>query len=166
MTFYVKSGGSNVAKNDIRKRLSGAWASAGVAFKRASAAWVNFISGVQLTNLTISLTGATPTVTQGASFASSGFITDSALSNVYQWLLAGSPTSYQVRWTPISGSLDISSSPVNTWIDLGLAGAPTWSVSISSPATGTVTAQGTAQIRDKTTGTILATGVITLNATR
>lgn len=77
------------------------------------------------------------------------------------WLLSGVASDYQVRYTPISGTVN---GPTVLWSSLSSSQA--WSVTDTTDTGGAVTAQGTIEIQDVATTTIQATAVVTLSAER
>ena len=95
------------------------------------------------------------------SFKNDGTVEGTAISESgpdgWTWLLSGSASDFQIRAKPTSGSVDSSSSAVNSW--LGLGTTRTWYMK-RSPWNDTVVLS--ISIRDSATQTVRGTCTITL----
>lgn len=120
-----------------------------------------------LTNHAISATSGGGTVTATFTLDSAG-VASGATSpggtggGTYsgEWMLVGPSSAYEARFTITSGAL--STGTAGTWLNLGTSRA--WTVTRNT--VGTSTCQGTVEIRDAATLTVLATATITLEADR
>lgn len=76
------------------------------------------------------------------------------------WLTAGSASQCECRLTPTSGTFD--GGTINTWENLGTS--RTWQELNTTNGTSSESASGTLEIRDATSGTVLATTTLTITA--
>lgn len=83
-----------------------------------------------------------------------------SLGNKYQWLLAGSRASYDVRWTIVTGAP--TTGPTGTWTNL--ASDVIWTLVRS--VNGSVSCTGTIEIRPAGGGATIDSATFTLTATR
>ena len=77
------------------------------------------------------------------------------------WKLYGAASAYDVRFTKTTGTTPTGSS-VNTW--LNLASTQSWSLNQPSGGPGVKSCSGTLDIRDSTSGTIVATSSVSITA--
>lgn len=75
-----------------------------------------------------------------------------------EWQPSGSVSAYEVRWTNTSGTP--SSGTTGSWLNLGT----TRSWTVNQAVAGTKSCTGTVEIRDATTGIVLASASITITA--
>jgi len=104
----------------------------------------------------VSLVFEPATATFTYSVRDDGFVVGSANSGgsqSYEWLTGtGSVSDYDVRWTPTPGSAVPDTGTTSTWLNLGTT--RTWS--ISRTASGGQAYGAVIEIRETSTGTVLA----------
>ena len=167
MAFKVMKTGAWANTSTVKVMKTGAWATAGFVKARKTGAWVQVWPLVgPLTSHSVAASAGT----SGGSTAryyvdSDGFIyTKQGLSSIVQqeqWLLGGTNTDYEVRFTQTgsvgSGSLN---GTLSTWLGLGTDRE----INTTTTAGNTYDATVTVEIREVSTGTILQSTSIDLTS--
>lgn len=113
---------------------------------------------------------STTKIDSGAAFCSITFGDDRTITVVADqsaaethWVTAdGTPSGYDIRVTPISGTFSSGSDVVSTWVNLGADRI--WQVSKGGASSGSKSCTATYEIRNATTLVVLETATITITA--
>lgn len=167
MTFKVKKTGSMVTPAAVKRKSGGSFANVGFVKLKKAGSWV------QIWPLIAALTGHSVLASGGTSGASTaryyvdsdGFIYTkqgtAAIAQQEQWLLGGTNSDYQVRFTQTgstgSGSLN---GTLNTWLGLGAD----QEINTTTTSGNTYEAYVTVEIREAASGTVLGSANIALSS--
>lgn len=163
MTLKRRSAGAWTSiATTIKRKAAGSWVNVGTIKRRLSGAWVDVWPAVRITNQSISDIGP-PTALARYRLNSSGIVekeTHTASTTLETWLLVGSASDYEARATVNSGALaGVGNSATGSW--LGLGSSRQWGVGVN----GTLGAATlTIEIRNASSGDVLASAVVTLDA--
>ncbi len=165
MTFKARAGGSWVdVATTAKRRSSGAWVDVDFIKRRSGGAWTTVWQRISIVDNVANSVRPVGTATaqyelrsDGSLWFTSGYNT---LVQSSDWLDFGASSSYEVRATLTSGTLD--SGTTGSW--LGLGTTRTWS--ISQGIVGVNSATITVEIRNAATATVVDTAYITIEAER
>lgn len=164
MTLKRRSAGAWTSiATTIKRKAAGSWVNVGTIKRRLSGAWVDVWPAVRITNQSISDIGP-PTALARYRLNSSGIVekeTHTASTTLETWLLVGSASDYEARATVNSGALaGVGNSATGSWLGLG-SSLRQWGVGVN----GTLGAATlTIEIRNASSGDVLASAVVTLDA--
>ena len=166
----------------VKKRVSGAWVDATVAYKRVSGAWVAWTAAktrsagawvdkwitAALSDQNLTATALSPAdATISYNINTSGTVTQGvnggAPTTIQTWLAAGSSSDYCVRADIASGS--VTSGTIGSWLQLSSGRAWTKSRTSNLVGTETVTLVLTLGLWNGGSPVTIDTASITLNAT-
>lgn len=165
MTFKARTGGSWVdVATTAKRRSSGAWVDIDFVKRRSGGSWSTVWQRINIADAAATSVRFAGTATAQYQIKSDGTLWFTSGNNTLvqssDWLDFGASSSYEVRATLTSGTLD--SGTTGSW--LSLSTTQTWS--ISQGIVGVNTAAITIEIRNATTGVVVDTAYITLYAER
>lgn len=163
MTLKRRSAGAWTSiATTIKRKAAGSWVNVGTIKRRLSGAWVDVWPAVRITDQSISDFGP-PTALARYRLKSSGIVekeTRTASTTLETWLLVGSASDYEARATVNSGALaGAGNSATGSW--LGLGSSRQWGVGVNNSIGHAVL---TIEIRNASSGDVLASAVVTLDA--
>lgn len=163
MTLKRRSAGAWTSiATTIKRKAAGSWVNVGTIKRRLSGAWVDVWPAVRITDQSISDIGP-PSALARYRLNSSGIVekeTHTASTTLETWLFVGSASDYEARATVNSGALaGIGNSATGAW--LGLGSSRQWGVGVNGSIGSAVL---TIEIRNASSGDVLASAVVTLDA--
>lgn len=163
MTLKRRSAGAWASiATTIKRKAAGSWVNVGTIKRRLSGAWVDVWPAVRITDQSISDFGP-PTALARYRLNTSGIVeqeTHTVSTTLETWLLVGSASDYEARATVNSGALaGVGNSATGSW--LGLGSSRQWGVGVNGDIGS---ADLTIEIRNASSGDVLASAVVTLVA--
>lgn len=165
MVFYVKSSGALVSKNSLSIRSSGSTVAKSLGFKKVAGVLVAFMQSlVRLDSWTQSNVNPTQSTVEIVNSPQGHFLYQVNGANIssYDWALVGSYSDYQYRTTVTAGAL-VSGGTSGSWEEFSSFGNIGLIANAGTGNNKSVTF--TLDIRQKSTGYILASGTFILSAT-
>lgn len=163
MTLKRRSAGAWTSiATTIKRKAAGSWVNVGTIKRRLSGAWVDVWPAVRITDQSISDFGP-PAALARYRLKISGIVekeTRTASTTLETWLLVGSASDYEARATVNSGALaGAGNSATGSWLGLGISRQ--WGVGVNNSSGHAVL---TIEIRNASSGDVLASAVVTLDA--